>query len=434
MSDSVCPKCGSQRATPMGCPACGAGLAPARPFDSARTPAHSPVVSQEICLDREHLPARPLQRDGGAHQAPAMGAAGEGKWAERAPAGNRAGVPEQAPAWARHAAPLKRVADAPEPAWFLSPLRSAAAPPADDAPSPLPEGDVPAARAGTPVAPAAPSASLSQRPRSAPPMTSPAESDRCAPGQTTAPLPLPRAEAPVPSVQPMPPARAQAIPPAQDASPGSAHRQVPDSGTDSPLPARGALPAPRTSAAPATTEAAAAALQLSQQPAARAARVAPPAVEEIHAVPAGIFARGLARIIDLICLGCLTALVLLLAEIAAGVSLLNLARAKAFALPLGGLFCALTFAYAALFHALGGRTPGKWVAGICVLDETGQPPSLGRAALRALLAFASAAPLFLGFVAALFSRKRQAFHDKVAGTYVVRLIEPRRPAGPRRPA
>ena len=121
------------------------------------------------------------------------------------------------------------------------------------------------------------------------------------------------------------------------------------------------------------------------------------------------------------------ALVLLLAQAVAGAQLLDLAHMKRFALPLGGLFCALTFAYAALFHALGGRTPGKWVMGLHVLDETGQPPSLGCSALRALLAFVSAAPLFLGFATALFSRRHQAFHDKATGTYVVRLIEPRRP-------
>lgn len=152
-----------------------------------------------------------------------------------------------------------------------------------------------------------------------------------------------------------------------------------------------------------------------------------PVVEEIHATPAGVFARGLARLIDLICLSCLWALALLLAQAVAGTQLLDVAHMKRFALPLGGLFCALTFAYTALFHALGGRTPGKWVLGLHVLDQAGQPPALNRSALRALLAFVSAAPLFLGFAVALFSRRRQSFHDKATGTYVVRLIEPRRP-------
>jgi uncharacterized RDD family membrane protein YckC len=147
-------------------------------------------------------------------------------------------------------------------------------------------------------------------------------------------------------------------------------------------------------------------------------------VEEIHATPAGLFSRNVARIIDLVCLAALMALTLSLAEIATGESLMSLPRLRLFALPLCGFLGALTFAYAALFHALGnGRTPGKWVAGIYLLDATGQPPSLIRSAVRALCAFASAALLFLGFAAALFSRRRQAFHDKLTGTYVVRLLD-----------
>ena len=68
---------------------------------------------------------------------------------------------------------------------------------------------------------------------------------------------------------------------------------------------------------------------------------------------------------------------------------------------------------------------GKWVTGIRVLDETGNPPRFGRSALRMVLAFVSALPLFAGVAIALFSRRRQTLYDKLTGTYVVRLIEVR---------
>ena len=96
---------------------------------------------------------------------------------------------------------------------------------------------------------------------------------------------------------------------------------------------------------------------------------------------------------------------------------------KMLALPLTGLFLTLAFAYTTFFHTLYGRTPGKWITGIRVLDETGRPPRLGRSALRMILAFVSAIPLFIGVAAALFSRRRQTLYDRLTGTYVVRLIE-----------
>lgn len=85
-----------------------------------------------------------------------------------------------------------------------------------------------------------------------------------------------------------------------------------------------------------------------------------------------------------------------------------------------GLCAALAFVYSSLFHALGGRTLGKRLFGVQLVDATGRAPSLGRCALRSLLSLASAAFLFLGFFLALFDRRRQALHDKLSGTWVVR--------------
>lgn len=64
-------------------------------------------------------------------------------------------------------------------------------------------------------------------------------------------------------------------------------------------------------------------------------------------------------------------------------------------------------------------TLGKRVVGAIVLSETGEPLTLKQALLRNLLKILSALPLFMGFLMAAFSEKRQTLHDKFAKTYVV---------------
>ena len=83
---------------------------------------------------------------------------------------------------------------------------------------------------------------------------------------------------------------------------------------------------------------------------------------------------------------------------------------------------ALAFAYSALFGALGGKTIGMRLVGVQLVDRTGRPPSLAHAALRAALSLVSGALLLLGFVYALFDRRRQALHDKLTLTFVVRPL------------
>ena len=78
--------------------------------------------------------------------------------------------------------------------------------------------------------------------------------------------------------------------------------------------------------------------------------------------------------------------------------------------------------YSALFHGMGGRTPGKRLFGIRLVDGTGRPPSLARSLIRAILSLVSVGALGLGYLLALFTRRRRALHDALSGTYVVRLL------------
>ena len=72
------------------------------------------------------------------------------------------------------------------------------------------------------------------------------------------------------------------------------------------------------------------------------------------------------------------------------------------------------------FWRVCGATPGKIALGVRIVDAaTGQPPSLGRLALRFLGYFVSAFPLYLGFLWAAVDRRKQGWHDKIARTIVI---------------
>jgi len=84
-----------------------------------------------------------------------------------------------------------------------------------------------------------------------------------------------------------------------------------------------------------------------------------------------------------------------------------------------GLVIAL--AYSAAFAVLlDGRTLGRLMAGIRLVDRRGVAPSPTRAVIRALLAVLSFALFLGGFWLALFDRRGQTLHDKLTSTFVVR--------------
>jgi uncharacterized RDD family membrane protein YckC len=66
-----------------------------------------------------------------------------------------------------------------------------------------------------------------------------------------------------------------------------------------------------------------------------------------------------------------------------------------------------------------GKTPGKWVAGIVVVDSDGRTPgpaAIPREMIGKLVSFLAAG---IGIFWLIFDPKRQGWHDKIAGTYVV---------------
>ncbi len=65
-------------------------------------------------------------------------------------------------------------------------------------------------------------------------------------------------------------------------------------------------------------------------------------------------------------------------------------------------------------------TLGKSIMGIIVTDLEGNKISFGKATARYWAKLLSALILFIGFIMAGFTEKKQALHDIIAGTLVIR--------------
>lgn len=76
--------------------------------------------------------------------------------------------------------------------------------------------------------------------------------------------------------------------------------------------------------------------------------------------------------------------------------------------------------YFTWFHGVGGRTPGKILLGLRVIQASGDPMTPGVAFLR-WVGYLISGPVFcLGFLWIAFDGRKQGWHDKIAATLVVR--------------
>ena len=139
---------------------------------------------------------------------------------------------------------------------------------------------------------------------------------------------------------------------------------------------------------------------------------------------AGFVTRLLGLIVDFLILSGILALVTLVTNM-----VLELFPIKE-ALGLGELSSTLVAVLAALLSvgialfyctgswALVGQSPGQHLVGVRVVTVNGDRIGFWAAVVRFLGYFVSAI-LFLGFLWVLVDDKRQGFHDKMAGTYVI---------------
>jgi len=75
--------------------------------------------------------------------------------------------------------------------------------------------------------------------------------------------------------------------------------------------------------------------------------------------------------------------------------------------------------YGIIGWSLNGQTLGGLLVGVRVVRDDGRRLSFGRAVLRMIGSYLAGAALFLGFLWALFDRRRQGWQDKLAGSVVV---------------
>jgi len=67
-----------------------------------------------------------------------------------------------------------------------------------------------------------------------------------------------------------------------------------------------------------------------------------------------------------------------------------------------------------------GWSPGKRALRLRIVTESGGPPGFARGFARTVGSVISALPVLLGYLWMLWDSKRQTWHDKMAGTFVVR--------------
>jgi uncharacterized RDD family membrane protein YckC len=125
----------------------------------------------------------------------------------------------------------------------------------------------------------------------------------------------------------------------------------------------------------------------------------------------GFFPRLVAYIIDAIILGIVYWIINLIFSMPGDPTIAML----------GSLIAALVgLAYLIYFWTSTGQTPGKKVMGIKVVATDGSKLTTGKAILRIIGYAISGAIIFLGFIWILIDKDKQGWHDKIAGTYVVK--------------
>jgi uncharacterized RDD family membrane protein YckC len=86
-----------------------------------------------------------------------------------------------------------------------------------------------------------------------------------------------------------------------------------------------------------------------------------------------------------------------------------------------GLFLILLAAYGVVMWSVRGSTVGGIICNLALIKQDGHEVDWGTAAIRALGAFVSFVVIGLGFIWIAIDPEKRSWHDKIAGTIVVRV-------------
>ena len=81
----------------------------------------------------------------------------------------------------------------------------------------------------------------------------------------------------------------------------------------------------------------------------------------------------------------------------------------------------ISTAYQVYFFTSTGQTLGAKVMGIKVVDLDGNPLSVNLAVIRVIGSYVSGALLGIGYLLMLWDSRKQTLHDRMAGSFVVKL-------------
>lgn len=136
---------------------------------------------------------------------------------------------------------------------------------------------------------------------------------------------------------------------------------------------------------------------------------------------AGFTTRGMAFLIDILILLGSTTLTLASGLFFAGADLdISSNNLMNVVITIYLVLLLVSSSYFVFLHGFVGRTVGKMIMGIRIIRDDGELIGLREALIRWVGYFISMVFAFLGFVWAIFDSKSQTWHDKLAGTYVVR--------------
>jgi uncharacterized RDD family membrane protein YckC len=147
---------------------------------------------------------------------------------------------------------------------------------------------------------------------------------------------------------------------------------------------------------------------------------------EIEDAPEPIFELGMASGFERLVSGAIDLVFVSLIQLTLFYLTTHLVAQRVGALPqsalvaMGLVGAVMAASYFLFFWSLSGQTLGKLLTGSRVVDRRGRALGFGRSALRLAATVVAALPLGAGFIGLWTDREHRGWHDRIAGTKVIR--------------